>query len=806
MIPERRMNMKNDDKLREQLNSEPVPDRLKPENIKIMLDNEAPKKKRAGLAVSRFAAAAAACAVIGGTAAYNWNNPKLSTNKDDEILVEDTTKHDLRPSDNKTENDPVLKKQFSYMSGASDYSEVYTLFKNANEKAKKEQENREKLYKTEGAILAENALVDTEESAAAPAAQFSDSDSYGIGGGSDPSDNATPIIGKDASESSDEETSAEENTEPTTEEKSEPADENDPEYSETYYQEKDVLEADIVKTDGKRIYCVTNNNDDKFSSFTPVLHVASIKDGKFTDKTIVDLKADIFNNAEDSYASISEMYLYNDMIIIIGSDYSNVYTAYYENNNKTEPCGKTFVAFYTNTDQPELIDVYTQGGYYQDVRISPDGHILLITSFSSFSFDEVEDINDKHKYIPTYGMRDKVGFMQAEDILLPNGGFSDDYMLYYSVIGSVDISDPGAPNVSDIKSLAGYTGTIYCSADNLYSASYDWDEYYKTDITRISIKDGIIEPMAGTTIDGSIKDQFSMSEYNGYFRVAATYTETKKTYHRYDDDDALSERIWNFVTSSDDDGYYTHETIKTDTRVYVLDMDMNIVGSVGDLGVDEQLKSASFSGDMAYIVTFRQTDPLYAVDLSSPEKPVVLDEFKINGYSSYMQSWGEGLLLGFGQDADDDGTITGLRLTMFDNSDPNDLKALDVYTWNDNWGYDYENDTGSNEYYYSYALWDRKALLIAPEKNLIGIPITYNKTDFTKDYNPEQRRYDFFRFEDGKFVYIGNVAPEITQDTPYSYYDIHRALYVGDYVYIIAPDQFIAADINTLEVTDKTVF
>lgn len=805
MISERRMNMKNDDKLREQLNSEPVPDRLKPENIKIMLDNEAPKKKRAGIAVSRFAAAAAACAVIGGTAAYNWNNPKLSTNRNDEVFVTDTTNHDLKPSDNKNENDPMLKKQFSYMSGAADYSEVYTLFKDANEKAKKEQENNAKIYKTEGAVLADGAV---EESAAA---EFSDSAASsdtpktngGIGGGSDPSDFETPIIGKNTS---DEEVPAEENVEPTTEENTEPADETDPEFSETYYQEKDVLEADIVKTDGKRIYCVTNENNDTFSSFTPVLHVASIKDGKFTDKTTVDLRADIFNNADDSYVAISEMYLYNDMIIIIGSDYSNVYTTYYENNSKTEPCGKTFVAFYTNTDQPELIDVYTQGGYYQDVRISPDGHLLLITDYSSFSFDKLEDMSDKHKYIPTYGMREKVDFMQAEDILLPDGGFSSDYVLSYSVIGSVDLSETGTPKFCDIKSLAGYTGTIYCSADNLYSASYDWDEYYKTDITRISIKDGIIEPMAGTTIDGNIKDQFSMSEYNGYFRVAATYTETKKTYHKYDDEEVLSDRIWNFVTSSDDDGYYTYETIKTDTRVYVLDMDMNIVGSIGDLGVGEQLKSASFSGDMAYVVTFRQTDPLYAVDLSSPEKPVVLDEFKINGYSTYMQSWGEGLLLGFGQDADDDGNITGLRLTMFDNSDPNDLKALDVYTWNNNLEYDYESNTGTNEYYYYGALWDRKALLIAPEKNLIGIPITYYKTDYSEAYNPEIRRYDFFRFEDGKFVYIGNVAPEIAEDIPYSYYDIQRALYVGDYVYITATEQFIAADMNTLEVTDKVVF
>jgi hypothetical protein len=317
------------------------------------------------------------------------------------------------------------------------------------------------------------------------------------------------------------------------------------------------------------------------------------------------------------------MYVYNDMIAIIGTNYNSVYELEEKKDFYNSYSGSTFVAFYTTGDTPELIDVYAQDGYYDDVRISPDGHMLLLSDYTSCSFEEIGEADNEKRYIPSYGCRNDIKLVPAEDILLPIGGFDDyGYSLSYTVIGSIDLNESGAPKAYDIKSLAGYSGSIYCSADNLYTASFNWDES-TSDITRISINGGNIDPVAGGTINGEIKDQFSMSEYDGYFRVAATYNETKKEFHKFDDeDDGIFYGLWDRITSNiEDDGYYTYETVKTDTRVYVMDMDMNIVGSVDGLGVDEQLKSASFSRNMAYVVTFRQTDPLYAVDLSDPEKP-----------------------------------------------------------------------------------------------------------------------------------------------------------------------------------------
>ena len=135
--------MNNDDKLREQLKSEPVPDRLRPENIKKMLDEQAPKKKRSGISVAgRITAAAAACAVIGGTAAYTMNNGKINRKSADSLIKEGSAV--TAPDGTTAAPEQELKKLESYMSGAKDYEQVYTMFKDAADRAEKERKLQEK--------------------------------------------------------------------------------------------------------------------------------------------------------------------------------------------------------------------------------------------------------------------------------------------------------------------------------------------------------------------------------------------------------------------------------------------------------------------------------------------------------------------------------------------------------------------------------------------------------------------------------------------------------------------------------------
>jgi uncharacterized secreted protein with C-terminal beta-propeller domain len=101
------------------------------------------------------------------------------------------------------------------------------------------------------------------------------------------------------------------------------------------------------------------------------------------------------------------------------------------------------------------------------------------------------------------------------------------------------------------------------------------------------------------------------------------------------------------------------------------------IARVGGLGRGEQIYAVRFIGDIGYVVTFRQVDPLYIVDLSDPADPRVAGELKIPGYSAYLHPVGDGLLLGIGQDADSSGRTTGLQASLFDVSDPANPVRID---------------------------------------------------------------------------------------------------------------------------------
>ena len=800
MTRERRMFMNNDDKLREHMKSEPVPEQLRPENIKIMLDNEVVKKKRSGISMaSRIAAMAAACAVISGTAVYTLNNRKINNkyNKDDVVTQNDKSElpEKINADGKNVDNNTDAKELTSYMSSAGSYRQIYVMFK----KAADEEERYAKSRSSYGTIIESEEIGDVtkDESVTAPAAMddagVDSNGSSGIGGGEELHE--TPVI-----------SSKEDN-----ENYEESVKEEDSEHSETHYQEQDVLEADIVKTDGKHIYYLGHESGEDYS-YTPVLRTADAKDGKFTGSSTINISETVGIDNNGYNVSVMDMYVYNDMIAIIGNNNNSNFYYGIDYREVENDVPYTFVAFYTTGDEPKLIDVYKQDGYYNDVRISPEGYMLLTSTYSTPLFENIDGASDKRGYIPYCGFEESYDIILPEDILLPVDGFGHTDILSYTVISSLDLNESGKPLEKDIKTLAGYTGCLYCSADNLYTAAPK--EENTTDITRISISGGDIVPVAGNNINGYVKDQFSMSEYGGYFRVAATYTYMSKIYHSYTEDEKADlEWILEEYTDERRNGYYTYETGKQDTRVYVLDMDMNMVGKIEGLGEGEELKSANFSGDIAYVVTFRRTDPLYAVDLSNPEKPVLLDEFKINGFSTYMQQWGDGLLLGFGQDANETGRVTGVRMTMFDNSDPNNLKAEDVYTWtgySDNRIFGDDTVEVEEEWYSSIAVYERKALLIAPEKNLIGVPISYTKYSYTDDLKDYiyQTRYEFFSYEDGKFVHRGDISSDVITDMYYGWQTpvFDRAVYIGDYIYALSADKFVAAEMKTLNITDELKF
>ncbi|MDD7077996.1 MAG: beta-propeller domain-containing protein, partial [Lachnospiraceae bacterium] len=208
-------------------------------------------------------------------------------------------------------------------------------------------------------------------------------------------------------------------------------------------------------------------------------------------------------------------------------------------------------------------------------------------------------------------------------------------------------------------------------------------------------------------------------------------------------------------------GKYYEENWEEHNALYVLDKDMRQIGSLDGLADNETIRSARFFGDTGYFVTFRQTDPLFSVDLSDPSDPKILGELKVSGFSSYLHFYGENMLLGIGYEANEEtGVVTGLKLSMFDISDPSNVTEVSRFvipgiTW-------------------CPAIESYKSILVDPEKNLIGffcdnryLLFSYEEEegfqsklvyDFYSDMLLDQVSYDTLRglYIDNTFYIAGN--------------------------------------------------
>ncbi|MDO9353186.1 MAG: beta-propeller domain-containing protein, partial [Solirubrobacteraceae bacterium] len=215
--------------------------------------------------------------------------------------------------------------------------------------------------------------------------------------------------------------------------------------------------------------------------------------------------------------------------------------------------------------------------------------------------------------------------------------------------------DNGLFNV-DRDAVMASAQTVYASQDNLYVASTaaleiesagNVPDRMKTQIHRFDAsKAGETTYASSGSVDGFVLNSYSMSEYQGDLRVATTELP-----------------LWLPGAAQAD----------SESAVTVLRPSGNRlaqVGRVGGLGKGERIYATRFIGDVGYLVTFRQTDPLYTLDLKDPASPKVVGELKINGYSAYLHPIGDDLLLGVGQDATETGRRLGAQVSLFDVSNP----------------------------------------------------------------------------------------------------------------------------------------
>lgn len=286
------------------------------------------------------------------------------------------------------------------------------------------------------------------------------------------------------------------------------------------------------------------------------------------------------------------------------------------------------------------------------------------------------------------------------------------------------------------------------------------DELETTVVYKLAILNGVVEPLMEGFVPGHVLNQFSMDEYNTYFRIATTKSRTWSSY------------IDNASSSN---------------NVYILNDDMETIGQSESLAEGEQIYSVRFIGDRAYVVTYKQIDPLFILDLSNPTDIKVLGELKISGFSNYLHPFGNDILIGFGKETkteDDRTTTSGLKLSLFDISSDTP-QELDSYVI---------SGVGNE----SIALYDHHAFLASAAKNIIAIPVVlYEDLDNWSKAN--FNGFLVFEIIDGKIKLKGKISH--STDNLFDYnnfidYSAKRALYIENSLYSFS-NRFIK--INSLE-------
>ena len=390
-----------------------------------------------------------------------------------------------------------------------------------------------------------------------------------------------------------------------------------------------------------------------------------------------------------------------------------------------------------------------------------DGYVYLVSDFYTYYDSSVSNESD---YIPQI----QGSLLRAEDIYMPQGTTGSQY----TVISAFALSDP--TEKLQTKAIFGNAGMCYVSENNIYIT----EEYYgkseteniQTSIRKIAYDKGTLDAVGQTKIDGVLNDSFSIDEYNGYLRIAATVIPSDYN-NRIMPVPYVEEGGSDVIV--EDEVAVDNASIETNA-LYVLDENLEMTGSIQNLAKEETIHSARFMGDIGYFVTFKQIDPLFSVDLSDPSNPKIIGELKIPGFSDYLHPYGDGKLLGIGLSVDEEGMTTeGVKLSMFDISDPANVKEMSTYVL---------ENVLSTDAGYNY-----KAVFADAEKNLFGF-MAYGDSI-------EYKMFTYDEAEGFKEVFSKDIVN----------YGNVRGLYIGETFYLVAGNTVESFTLNGFEKIDDLV-
>ncbi|UCF12954.1 MAG: beta-propeller domain-containing protein [Thermoplasmatales archaeon] len=498
-------------------------------------------------------------------------------------------------------------------------------------------------------------------------------------------------------------------------------DDGSTDYSKTNIQVEGVDEPDIVKIDGIYLYALSDQN-------LYILKAYPVNDANILSK--ISIKEDVY---------VSEFFVNDDYLIVFGSSYNYpiLYGGYIDSDEKTGEVvpeeeswevSSSVIKIYDISvkENPELVKDIEIDGTYFDSRMIGDYIYVVSSEYSyyiyryyggnySLNVPEITIDNDTKK-IPY----DQIYYTDSPEVV--------DTLTH---VISINLNDM---DVNEISFLIGISENIYMSENNIYLVytkyEYDtdplvglpYDLYEETTVIhKIQVNNGEIDYVDNGEVPGHVLNQFSMDEHNDFFRIATTV------------------------------GFSWDEKNPSKNNVYVLDENLERISAIEGIAEGEQIYSSRFIGDKAYLVTFKNIDPFFTIDLSDPYNPKILGYLKIPGYSNYLHPYDENHIIGIGKETVESNDpnfawYQGLKIALFDVSDFKNPEEIDKIII---------GDRGTD----SPALYDHKAFLFDREKELLVLPISlYEISEEIKS------KYEEYPGEYGEFTFQGAYVIRLNLD------------------------------------------
>lgn len=520
------------------------------------------------------------------------------------------------------------------------------------------------------------------------------------------------------------------------------------EYSTTNVQTNGVDEADVVKNDGRYIYVLSQSKkltiiDTKDMSvvFSKVLEaqdkekIFCVTSFYIKENRLVATGYEYFKSEDRNILYASDSLTVEDGVYSISYDGQMAVSAVYDISDKSNP---------------SLLRYVTQDGFVSQTRMI--GNVLYTVSEYTVNTDSKKETQEN------YSPKVNGEAMTYDEIYVLS---DDESVSSYIVVTGFNIFE----NEGEVAktTVLGRCDYIYCSLNNLYAVSLCYEDkdnggYKKvTNIYSFSLSEKEIAYKASGVISGFAEDSYAFDEYNGYLRVSSSD-------YNFDLDEDVS-------------------------SIYVLSSSLDVIGRLCDIAKDEQIKSVRYMGKYGYVVTFKNTDPLFVVDFSDPSKPEIKGQLKLPGFSEYLHPISESLLIGVGYDGDeDDANLQNVKISLFDISNPLEPKVVDTHIIKN-------ASTDVN--------FDAKAFLYYEKENIIGIPLEYRITDINGDYRYTSYQYKLMKIENGKLCEKKNFSHESENVT---WYEFFKGAYIGKTLYTVTDLSVYSFDMNSGEKTGFVEF